>query len=61
MAYTYRAITTVWLTMVVLFALTASGWVVGRWVLLLAAVAFGAPMSLTLWPAARSSRQAITH
>jgi hypothetical protein len=56
MAYTYKAITTVWLVMMVLFALSASGSVTGRWVLLLAAAAFSAPMSLTLWPTARSSK-----
>jgi hypothetical protein len=59
MAYSYKAITTVWLVMMVLFALSASGSVTGRWVLLLAAAAFGAPMSLTLWPTARSSKHVL--
>jgi hypothetical protein len=53
MVYTYKAITTVWLAMLVLFAVSASGSVTGPWVLLIAAAAFVAPMSLTLWPKAR--------
>jgi hypothetical protein len=47
MRYTYKSITSMWLSMLVLFALSASGSVTGRWVVLLAAAAFGAPLMLT--------------
>ena len=53
MRYTYKSITSMWLSVLVLFALSASGSVTGRWVLLLAAAAFGAPPILT----SRSSKQ----
>jgi hypothetical protein len=55
MQYTYKALTTMWLSVLVLFALSASGSVSGRWVLLLAAAAFGAPLILT----SRSSKHVI--
>ena len=55
MRYTYKSVTSMWLSILVLFALSASGSVTGRWVLLLAATAFGAPLILT----SRSTRQVI--
>jgi len=54
MPYTYRALATVWLFMLALFGLAASGTVTGAWVLLLAATAFGAPLLLPLWPKQRA-------
>jgi len=53
MRYAYKSITSMWLSILVLFALSASGSVTGRWVLLLAATAFGAPLLLT----SRASKQ----
>ena len=55
MLYTYKAVTTMWLSILVLFALSASGAVTGRWVLLLVAAAFGTPLILTFWPKARAT------
>ena len=51
--YTNKALTTVWLFILVVFALSASGAVTRPWVLLLVAAAFGAPLILTLWPKPR--------
>ena len=53
MPYTYKALAAVWVFMLVLFALSASGVVTGRWVLLIAAAAFVAPLTLPLWPKPR--------
>jgi hypothetical protein len=55
MRYTYKSITSMWLLILVLFALSASGSVTGRQVLLLAAAAFGAPLLLT----SRASKQVL--
>jgi hypothetical protein len=43
MPYTYKSIACVWLIVLGLFALSASGTVTGRWLLLLLLVALGAP------------------
>jgi len=43
MPYTYTSIAIVWLIVLGLFALSASGAVAGRWLLLLLLVALGAP------------------
>jgi hypothetical protein len=43
MPYTYASVAFVWLIVLGLFALSASGAVTGRWLLLLLLVAFGAP------------------
>ena len=56
MPYTYKALTIVWLSMLVLFGVAGSGMVSGAWVLLLAATAFSAPFILTLWPKPRNAR-----
>ena len=53
MPYTYKALATVWVFMLVLFALSGSDVVAGRWVLLIAAAAFVAPFTLGLWPKPR--------
>jgi len=53
MPYNYKALTIVWLSMLVLFGFAASGMVSGSWVLLLAATAFSTPLLLTLWPKSR--------
>jgi hypothetical protein len=53
MPYTYKALTAVWVFILVLFALSASDVVTGRWVLLIAAAAFVAPLTLSLWPKPR--------
>ena len=53
MPYTYKALATVWVLMLVLFALSGSHVVTGRWVLLIAAAAFVAPLTLALWPKPR--------
>ena len=53
MPYTNKALTTVWLSMLVLFGIAGSGMISGAWVLLLAATAFSAPFILTLWPKPR--------
>jgi hypothetical protein len=53
MPYTYKALAAVWVFMLVLFALSASHVVTGRWVLLIAAAAFVAPLTLSLWPKSR--------
>ena len=50
MPYTYKALAAVWVFMLMLFALSASDVVTGRWVLLIAATAFVAPLTLPLWP-----------
>jgi len=56
MPYNYKALTTVWLSMLVLFGIAGSGMVSGAWVLLLAATAFSAPLLLKLWPTSRNAR-----
>jgi hypothetical protein len=43
MPYTYKSIAGVWLIVLGLFVLTASGAVTGRWLLLLLLIALGAP------------------
>ena len=43
MPYTYKSIAGVWLIVVGLFVLSASGAVTGRWLLLLLLIALGAP------------------
>jgi hypothetical protein len=43
MPYTYASIAIVWLIVLGLFALSASGAVTGRWLLVLLLVALGAP------------------
>jgi hypothetical protein len=53
MPYTYKALAAVWVFMLVLFALSASDGVTGRWVLLIVAAAFAAPLTLGLWPKPR--------
>ena len=53
MPYTYKALAAVWVFTLVLFALSASDVVTGRWVLLIAAAAFVAPVTLRLWPKPR--------
>lgn len=53
MPYTYKALAAVWVFMLVLFGLSASEAVTGPWILLLAAAAFLAPLTLTLWPKPR--------
>jgi hypothetical protein len=53
MPYSYKALAAVWVFMLVLFALSASDVVTGRWVLLIAAAAFVTPLTLSLWPKAR--------
>ena len=50
MPYRYKALAAVWVFMPVLFALSASDVVTGRWVLLIAAAAFVAPLTLSIWP-----------
>jgi hypothetical protein len=53
MPYTYKALASVWVFTLVLFALSASDVVTGRWVLLIAAASFVAPLTLGLWPKPR--------
>jgi len=53
MPYTYKALAAVWVFMLVLFAFSASDVVTGPWILLIAALAFVAPLSLPLWPKPR--------
>jgi hypothetical protein len=53
MPYTRKALAAVWVFMLVLFALSASDAVTGRWVLLIAAAAFVAPLTLAFWPKPR--------
>jgi hypothetical protein len=50
MPYTYKAIASVWVFMLVLFALSASNAASGRWLLAIVAAAFLAPLTLGLWP-----------
>ena len=50
MPYTYKALAAVWVSMLILFALSASGAVTGPWIVLLAVAALGAPLTLPLWP-----------
>ena len=53
MPYTYKALAAVWVFMLVLFGLSASDVVTGPWILLIAALAFAAPLTLALWPKPR--------
>jgi len=53
MPFTYKALTAVWVFVLVLFALSASDAVTGRGVLLIAAAALAAPLTLGLWPKPR--------
>jgi len=53
MPYTYKALAAVWVFVLVLFVLSASDAVTGRWVLLIVAAAFAAPLTLGLWPKPR--------
>ncbi len=55
MPYIYKALAAVWVFMLVLFALSASGAVAGPWIVLLAAAALGAPLTLPLWPKPREA------
>ncbi len=53
MPYRYKALAAVWVLMLTLFALSAFDIVTGRWILLVAAAAFAAPLTLALWPKPR--------
>ena len=53
MPYTYKALTAVWVFMLILFGLSASDIVTGPWILLVAAAALAAPLTLSLWPTPR--------
>jgi len=53
MPYTYKALAAMWVFMLVLFSLSAADVVTGRWVLLIAAAALVAPLTLSLWPKPR--------
>ena len=50
MPYTHKALAAVWVFLLVLFALSASDLVTGPWILLVAAAALVAPLTLALWP-----------
>jgi len=53
MPYTYKALAAVWVFTLILFALSATGTVTGPWIVMLAAAALGAPLTLPLWPKPR--------
>jgi hypothetical protein len=55
MPYTYKALAAVWVFMLVLFAFSAFELVTGPWILLTAALAFAAPLTLSLWAKPRYS------
>jgi hypothetical protein len=53
MPYTYKALASVWVFMLVLFALSASDAPTGPWILAIATMAFVTPLTLALWPKPR--------
>jgi hypothetical protein len=61
MSYTYKALTLAWLTVFGLAALSGSGMITGRWVLLLVGAALVLPgLTLSLWSKPRGAAEAIT-
>ena len=53
MPYTYKALASVWVFMLILFGLSAFNVVTGPWILLVAVAALAAPLTLSLWPKPR--------
>jgi hypothetical protein len=53
MPYTYKALASVWVFLLILFGLSASDLVTGPWILVVVAAAFAAPLTLSLWPKPR--------
>ena len=56
MHHTHKALTLVWLCILILFALSVSRSVAGAWISLLAIAALGAPLVLMLFPKPRYGR-----